>query len=292
MITRGSKFFYAAAAVGFGAALLYGFLTGASDHGGVFAVFTDGSVVKSVLGPISFGWKGWVGEHIGYAVLMAFAGVMLVLGIFATATRDADAEALAQLDGLDVADLPPATVPFGISWWPVVAALSAGLLVVGLAFSTVLFYAGLIGLVVAGFEWTVRAWSERATGDPALNKGYRDRLMRPLEVPVGAVLIIAAIGLAVSRILLAFSGNAAAYVIIALAAVVFGLANLLAARPELKRPVIITVLVVGALALIGGGIAAGVAGPHEKSAAGSGAVTDSAPPAAGVNTDSTGAEGY
>jgi len=291
LITRGSKFFYAAAVVGFVAAVLYGFLTGASDHGGVYAVFTDGAVVKSIIGPISLGWKGWVGEHIGYTVLMSFSGVMLVLGILTTATRDADAEALAQIDGVDLADLPPATTPFGISWWPLVAAFSAGIVVVGLAFSTVLFYVGLVGLVVAAFEWTVRAWSERATADPALNQEYRNRLMRPLEVPVGAVLVIAVLGLAVSRILLAISGNAAAYLIIVLAAVVFGLANLLASRPELKRPVIITVLVVGALALIGGGIAAGIAGPKAKASEGLGAF-DSAPPAVGVNTDSTGTQGY
>ena len=38
MITRGSKFFYAAAVVGFAAAVVYGFLSGAAAHSGVIGV--------------------------------------------------------------------------------------------------------------------------------------------------------------------------------------------------------------------------------------------------------------
>ena len=133
MITRGSKFYLAAAAVGFVSALLYGFVTGAADHGGVIAVFTDGAIVDSVIGPISFGWKGWIGEHVGYTVLMVFSGVMLVLGGFTMAFRDGDAEALAELDGVDVADVPEPTRPWGVSFWPLLCALGAGVVVVGLA---------------------------------------------------------------------------------------------------------------------------------------------------------------
>ena len=76
MITRGSKFFYAAAVVGFVTAIVYGFLTGAAAHSGVIGVFQDGDVVNSIVGPLTFGWKGWVGDHVGYSVLMGFAAVM------------------------------------------------------------------------------------------------------------------------------------------------------------------------------------------------------------------------
>ncbi len=50
MITRGSKFFYAAAVVGFVAAIVYGFLSGAAAHSGVLGVFSDGDVVNSIVG--------------------------------------------------------------------------------------------------------------------------------------------------------------------------------------------------------------------------------------------------
>jgi hypothetical protein len=61
MITRGSKFFYGAAVVGWFTAVVYGFVTGAADHSGTLAVFSQGDVVNSLVGPLSFGWKGWVG---------------------------------------------------------------------------------------------------------------------------------------------------------------------------------------------------------------------------------------
>jgi hypothetical protein len=70
--------------------------------------------------------------------------------------------------------------------------------------------------------------------------------------------------LAVSRILLALPGVAAVFVIIGLAALVFGLANLLARRPESLRSVLLGVLVVGGLVLIVAGIVAEVVGPNDE----------------------------
>jgi hypothetical protein len=263
MITRGSKFFYAAALVGFLSALFYGFLTGASDQGGVVAVFTDGAVVDSIIGPITFGWKGWVGEHVGYSVLMAFAAVMLAIGFFQTAFRDGDAEAIAEIEGVEVEDLPAALGPRGINIWPLACALGAAIAVVGLALSTFLFYAGVVLLLAGAFEWTARAWSERATADTAAGVAYREQLMHPVEIPLASVLIIAVVAVAVSRLLLAVPKSAAVYVIIGLAAVVFGLANLLAKRPDLRGRVVGIAAIVGVLVIIGAGIAGGIAGERE-----------------------------
>ena len=130
MITRGSKFFYGAAAVAFLTALVYGFVTGASANGGVLNVFSDGNVVNSIIGPISFGWKGWVGDQVGYSILMGFAGVMVVIGGMTSIFRDGSPEALAELQGATVekgeitgarVDLRVET-PQGLSFWPVLAA--------------------------------------------------------------------------------------------------------------------------------------------------------------------------
>ena len=263
MITRGSKFFYAAAAVGFLSAVLYGFLTGASDQGGVVVVFTDGGAVDSILGPLTLGWKGWIGEHIGYSVLMSFSAVMLVLGGFHTAFRDADAEAIAEIEGVEVADLAPAPEPSGLSWWPLLCALGAAVAVVGIALSTFLFWTGVVLVVAGAFEWTARSWSERATGDAEANARYRDQLLRPVEVPLAAVLVIAIVAVAVSRVLLAVPKSSAVFIIIGLAAVVFGLANLLARRPNLTGRVLGIVVLVGLLVIIGAGIAGGIAGTRD-----------------------------
>lgn len=263
MITRGSKFYFAAAAVGFVSALLYGFVTGAADHGGVIAVFTDGAIVDSVIGPISFGWKGWIGEHVGYTVLMVFSGVMLALGGFTTAFRDGDAEALAELDGVDVADVPEPTRPWGVSFWPLLCALGAGVVVVGLALSTFLFWVGIVLLALGGVEWMVRSWSERASGDHAANAAYRDRILRPVELPLAAVVVILVVALAISRLLLAVPKSAAVYIIIGLAIAVFGVAILLSKRPELSGRVVGVVALLSLLVVIGAGIAGGVAGERE-----------------------------
>lgn len=259
MITRGSKYFYGAAAFGLVAAILYGIITSAAAHGGIVAVVTGaGGIVDSVLGPLTLGWKGGVGEHIGYGVLLGFAGVMGVLGGFHTAFRDGDAEAVAEVTG--AAGAPAVSTPFGLSAWPVLTAFGAALVMVGLAVSSVLFVIGVIVLVIAGFEWTVRAWSERATGDPSLNKELRNRLLLPLEIPIGAVLGAALVVFSVSRILLAVSKVGSAIVIIVLAVAIFGTALLLASRPHLKRSVLIGVGLLFAAIVIGGGIAGGVAG--------------------------------
>ncbi len=259
MITRGSKFFYGAAGFGLVAAFFYGFITNAANDGGVVSVVSGGGgIVDSVVGPLTLGWKGGVGEHVGYAILVGFAVVMAVLGGFHTAFRDGDAEATAEVSHLSTA--PPVTVPFGLSAWPFLTAVSAVLTMVGLALSSVLFVIGVIGLVVAGFEWTVRSWSERATGDPALNRELRNRFMLPLEVPVGAVLVGGVVIFSVSRILLAINKTAAAFLIIILATVIFVAAIVIANRPELKRSILVGTGVVFAVVVIGGGIAGGIAG--------------------------------
>lgn len=263
MITRGSRFYFAAAAVGFFSALLYGFLTGASDHGGVIVVFTDGAVVDSVIGPLTFGWKGWVGEHVGYTVLMAFAAAMAMLGGFTSATRDADAESLAQLERIEGSQLAPAAVPAGLSWWPLLAALGTGVVIVGLVFSNWMLWGGVVILVAAAIEWTAKAWSERATEDAAANAEYRSRLLQPAEVPIASALVIALVAVAISRVLLAVPKSAAVYIIIALAAVIFGVAHLLAGRPDLKGRVLGAVVLVSLLVIIAAGIAGGMAGTRD-----------------------------
>lgn len=290
MITRGSKFFYAAAVVGFVAAIVYGFISGAAAHNGVLGVFEKGDVVNSIVGPLTFGWKGWVGDHVGYSLFMGFAAIMAALGGFTTAFRDGSPDVLVQMEGRDPATAtnPPVVTPVGLSYWPLVGAFGVGVTVVGLAVDPVLFVVGLILLTIVVVSWTVRAWAERATGDDAANRELRHDLMDPLEVPVLSVLTLAVVVLCISRLLLALPQSAAVYVIIVAAAVVFGVAFLLAGRPELKRSVVVAVLLVGGVVVLAAGIAGGVAGTHagEESGLGvrSAAMVDSVPGSAAVDT--------
>ena len=272
MITRGSKYFFGAAALGYVAALFYGFLTGAAAHGGVLEVFSNGGLVNSIVGPLSFGWKGWVGDQIGYSLLMGFAGAMLAIGSLTSVFRDGSPEALAELQGatVDKGEITGARVdlrvptPQGLSYWQIVGGFSVGAALVGLAVSSTLFVIGCIGLVVVAVEWTFTTWSERATGDPATNREIRDRVMHPLEIPIGATLGIALVIFCMSRILLAVSKVGAVFSIIILASVIFGVAIALANRPHLKRSMLVTAVIVFGVLIIGGGILGGVAGQRES----------------------------
>jgi hypothetical protein len=292
MITRGSKFFYGAAVVGWFTAVVYGFVTGAADHSGTLAVFSQGDVVNSIVGPLTFGWKGWVGEHVGYTILMGFAVLMAAIGGFHTAFRDGDAEAIAQVQHTSGA--PAVVVPRGLSYWPLVTAFGAGITIVGLAVDSLFFVVGLVLLAIAVFSWTVRAWAERATSDAGANRDLRRTLMDPLEIPVLAVIGGGVVILCISRVLLAIPQGAATFFIIIVAALVFVGAFILASRPELKRSVVVAVLLVGGLLLIGAGIAGGVAGEHSSGESGLGAspaVVDSASGPASVDTATIGSTG-
>jgi len=243
MITTGSKWFFGLGLVSLVLAAAYGWTTGGNG-----------------LGPLTAGYKGGVGDHFGYGILLSGAVVSLVFGLVSTAARDADAAAVRQLAGTDT--LPP-VVPAGISYWPPVAAFGAALVVIGLVSGAVLVVFGLIVLGIVLVEWAVQAWADRATGDPETNRRIRNRLMNPIEYPAAGVLALGVLAIAFSQVFLALSSEAAVWVALAAAVVVVGAGFLVASRPRISSNVVVALLVVGAIVVIGIGVAGGVAGPRE-----------------------------
>ncbi len=243
MITTTSKFFYGLAGLLIVTGVLYGYTTGGGE-----------------VGPISFGYKGAVGDLLGYTMLMGAAGVAAFIGFATTAFRDGDPEAGAELLGLDHA--PVATAP-ATSYWPLVGAFGAGLVVVGIALNNVFFVAGLITLGAVAIEWTIQAWSERATGDPAVNREIRNRFMLPVEVPVAGAIAIAIIVIGFSRLFLTVSKENAVWSALIAAALVFVVGTVLSTRPSLRTDLVAGMLVLAAVATIGIGIASAVQGERE-----------------------------
>ncbi len=250
MFKTGSKFLLALAGFGLVAAFVYAGATAGGELG-----------MASITGPLSLGYKGAVGDHVGYAVLVGLAASGLFLGVVLAALRDADADAAAQVAGVET--VPDAPTPSTVNYWPVVGAFSAAALVLGLAIGPTMFIIGGIGLAATLIEWAARAWSDRATGDAEVNREIRSRFLNPVEIPALSLLVIGGIVLASSRILLALPkiGSFLFFGLVPVAILAVG--ALVVLKPKLSQSVIAGFLIVGALALLGGGIAASIAGERE-----------------------------
>ena len=240
MLTTGFKLFMGYCVGAFLAAAMYGYTTG-GNH----------------LGPLSVGWKGAVGEHVGYSVLLITGAVAGALALILVAFRDADARAAAELLGVDTV---AAQRPTDASYWPIVGAFGIGAVVIGLVLSSAVFVAGLILLIIVMFEWMVQAWADRATGDPEVNRELRDKLMQPIEIPIGALLAIVVVPLAVSRIFLSVTKFSAVWVAAGIATLVVVVAVVLALRPKLSKNVVAGIVLVCGIALVTSGIVAAAVG--------------------------------
>ena len=260
MITTGSKLYFGLFGLGLLAAIVYGIVTNGIDHGGIVALLQSDGSVNALLGPLTFGYKGGVGDHVGYTVLMAIAASSFGLGLATSFFRDGDPEALAQLAGTEV--VPPIQAPVGLNAWPFVGALGAVAVIIGLATSWILFTVGCAIAGIAAVEWAISNWAEQATADAEVNRRVRNRLMLPVEIPVGGTILVLAVVFCISRILLSLSKDGAWILAAALALAIFVVALAMSARPQLRRSIVVGALFVGALVVLGLGIGGAVAGPR------------------------------
>ena len=243
MLTTGFKLYFGMAFGAFVAAVTFGYTTGGNNTG-----------------PISLGWKGSVGNHTGYLILVGIAAVFGFLGISLVAFRDADPRAAAELLGVDQV---PAQRPTSPSYWPLVAMFGVAAVLLGLVLSSAVFVLGLGILAVVAIEWAMQAWADRATGDPVANRELRNRVMQPIEVPVLAAIGILAVPLGASRVMLSTSKMGAVWVAGIVSIIVLGLAVLVALRPRLSKNVVAGIVLVGGLAFVAAGIASAAIGERD-----------------------------
>jgi hypothetical protein len=198
-------------------------------------------------------------QSFGIWVLLALVIAAATIGTLHVAVRDGSVDAAAaERESETAAVKTQLPAP-----WPALGALGAGVTAIGAAGSNALFYVGLGILAVTLVEWMVQGWAERATGDRAYNAGLRSRLMSPVEVPVIALLVAGVVLLAFSRVLLALPKTGSTVIAIVVAATILGLATLVATRPRIGSALTSAVVVIGAVALLGGGIVGAVAGERE-----------------------------
>lgn len=243
MITTGFKFYFGLAAAFFVGAIAWGYSTG-GEH----------------VGPLTLGWKGGVGDHVGYLVLIGLGFATACFAGIIIAFRDADPAAQAHYMGVEAI---VSTTPTTGSFWPVVAAFGAAIMLVGLVLTPVMFVAGVVIAVLAGIEWMMDAWADRATGDPVANKALRDQVMAPFEIPIGGIIGAALLALAVSRVFLAVSKNGAVIAAGVIAVIIFGLGILYAARPKMSKNVVAGLVLATGVAILAGGVIAAVQGERD-----------------------------
>jgi len=244
MLTKGTKFWLALCLTAMVAAAFAGYTTGGDETG-----------------PLTLGWKGAVGNHIVYGTLMMMSAATGLLAMLASAFRDADADAVAQL--LETEDAPDVQIKTGPSVWPVIGAAGFAVMMLGLVLHPAVFVAGLLIVVAMGIEWTMTNWSEKLTGDPVHNREMRENLLRPIEIPLLSLVGIGVLVLAVSRILLASSVNGAVIVATVVGVGIFALAFFVSTRPTLPRALLQGILALGFVAIIVGGIVAAANGERE-----------------------------
>ena len=235
MFTTGSKWFLGLGIVSLVLAAAYGWTTGGTG-----------------LGPVTAGYNGGVGDHLGYTMLVSLGAMGVLLGLLSLAIRDANPSALAQLSGTDEAPTVPA--PAHLAYWPVLGAFGVALLLLGLVVSNVLFVAAFILLIGVLVEWMVLTWSDRATGDPDTNRLVRNRLMGPYEVPLIGVLLAGGTVAALSRLFLTSSKEGAVWVATGIGAVVFLVGLVIATRPKISANAIAGVCVVAGLGVVAVGV--------------------------------------
>lgn len=243
MFTWGSKYFFGLMAGALVGAIAYGLVTG----GGL-------------IGVLSMGYSGGVGDHVGYTILMFAAGALALLGLISVLERDGDAEVMAARAGVQT--VPPVQQPADPSYWGPVAAFGVASLIIGLALNTVFYILGIAVLAVTTLMWAVQAWADRATGDPEVNRVVRARVLGPVELPILSMLAIAVVAVGVSRVFLAASKTGATVAGALFTIFVFGSAILMS-KVNLKRNVVNGIVALGALAILAGGIVGAAVGERD-----------------------------
>jgi len=198
---------------------------------------------------------------LGAIGMLSLLLVLVGLGSFSLYTRDANVSAM---DDAQVRTAAAAAPPVSGAAWPLVGALGAVLLVVGVITDARWFIAGIVVVVVAIAEWLVQAWSDRATGDRATNADIRGRVLSPLELPIAGAILLALLIFGFSRVMLALPRDVGPIVFIG-SAILIVLFGILFARSVMVRAgVVASICAVGVIAIVAGGIAGAIVGERDE----------------------------
>ncbi len=197
-------------------------------------------------------YKIYSGDLLGSVLYLMVGAVAFVLGVMLSTVRENELAPVVAPDAPPPGVRPVAVAPLpGGGGWPVVAGVAFGLVMLGLIFHPLLTWAGVLVAMAAGAGWLARAASE-STG--------REIGLLPLGLPVLGLATIASVMYFLSRILLAVSETASWVIALAVGVVLLGAASLAAVRPNISGRALASVLAIGSLLMVGGGMYAAAVG--------------------------------
>jgi hypothetical protein len=220
-------------------------------------------IIDRVLGPITVGWKGAIGDHLVYTVLLGVAVVSVFVAVVLTAFREADASAVAQV--VDLESAPLTRAPLGANYWPIVSVFAIATLLIGLSISSQnLAIAAAVVLGASVVMWTLRAWAERATGSERANVELYQQLVEPIRLPVLSIVLIGILAIGFSRVLLALPNTTSSAAVFGVVALLFLIGAIgVALKPRLSKSVVVLLLFGLGLAVVIGGIVGAAMGHRE-----------------------------
>jgi plastocyanin len=166
-------------------------------------------------------------------------------------------------------DAPIEHVPVGRSQLPrssaapLMAAIAAGIVAIGVVVGADLVIIGVLACLVAAGGWLGAAWRQAPGWDPAKGARLSERYLAPLGIPLGAFIVFLFLIVTVSRVLLAVSEHASVVVALVVALLALLVFSLLASRARLSRGVIGGVVTVGVVVLATAGVASAAKGERE-----------------------------
>ena len=138
--------------------------------------------------------------------------------------------------------------------WPLAGALVLGLAAVGTAVDGRLLLAAVVAALIPAGGWLGQVWREHAAWTDRLSARLEDRVLVPVALPVGMIVLVLSIAFAVSRVLLALpeKGSTAGALVIAVL-VLFGLSLIASRLPRLRSSALVAVAAVAAVAVVAAG---------------------------------------
>ncbi len=210
---------------------------------------------------LGFGYAVGTGDRVGFTnlVIAGVAAVVLAVGVFAFVPREA-----LPATPLEPAEARPgdATDVARPSSWPLLGALSIGLLAAGAALGGSLVLLGVVVGLVATFAWFGQVWREHPSWTQAMTDRINDRFVVPIGLP-GTIFLLAGVGVvSLSRLFLAVPVDVAPVIGIVVAFALLGAFYLLSVRSP-GRSAVATLAAMAGFLVLASGVAGALKGERE-----------------------------